>query len=96
MAQALPLSAGQSGAVDGETVALSGNSDAMIALSQRLEGRLRPIRAGVGDLPARAVVYQVELEDLVVQVDEELSSRPDSLPLWSQRVRPADGPRAAL
>lgn len=59
---------------------------ALIALSQRLEGRLRSIRSGVGDLPASTVVYRIELEDLVVQVDEELSSRPDSLSLWSQRV----------
>jgi hypothetical protein len=60
--------------------------DSMITLSQRLEGRLRTIRAGMGDLPARSVVYQVELEDLIVQVDEELSIQPDSLSLWSQRV----------
>ena len=60
--------------------------EALIALSQRLKRRLRHIRAEVGDLPARAVVYQVELEDLVVQVDEELSRTPDSVPLWTQRV----------
>jgi hypothetical protein len=60
--------------------------DAMIALSQQLEGRLRYIRTDVGSLPSSAVVYQVELEDLVVQVDEELSRQPDSLPLWNQRV----------
>ena len=59
---------------------------ALIALSQQLEGRLRYIRADVGNLPASAVVYQVELEDLVVQVDEELSRQPDSLTLWNQRV----------
>jgi hypothetical protein len=60
--------------------------DTLIALSQRMEGRLRRIRADVGDLPSGAMVYQVELEDLVVQVDEELSRQPDSLALWSQRV----------
>lgn len=60
--------------------------DALIALSQRLETRLRLLRAEGGSLPAGAVVYQVELEDLVVQVDEELSQRPDSLALWNQRV----------
>jgi hypothetical protein len=62
------------------------NLEAVIALSQRLEGRLRRISAEAGSLPARAVVYQVELEDLVVQVDEELSRSPESLPLWTQRV----------
>jgi hypothetical protein len=60
--------------------------EAMIALSQQLERRLRSTRAGTGDLPAGAIVYQVELEDLVAQVDEELSRRPDSLKLWGQRV----------
>lgn len=60
--------------------------DAMIALSQQLEGRLRYIRADAGNLPSGVVVYQVELADLVVQVDEELSRQPDSLPLWNQRV----------
>jgi len=60
--------------------------EAMIALSQQLERRLRTTRAGTGDLPAGAIVYQVELEDLVAQVDEELSRRPDSLNLWGQRV----------
>jgi len=60
--------------------------ETMIALSQRLESRLRTIRAGAGDLPGGAIVYQIELEDLVAQVDEELSNRPDSLALWSQRV----------
>ena len=59
---------------------------AMIALSQQLEGRLRYIRADAGNLPSGVVVYQVELEDLVVQVDEELSRQPESLPLWNQRV----------
>lgn len=60
--------------------------DALIALSQRLERRLRLMRVEGGSLPANAVVYQVELEDLVVQVDEELSRQPDSLALWNQRV----------
>lgn len=64
----------------------AGTLDAMIGLSQQLEKRLRSVRAGVGDLPAGSVVYQVELEDLVAQVDEQLSSSPDSLNLWSQRV----------
>jgi len=60
--------------------------DDLITLSQGLERRLRLIRAEVGDLPAQAVVYQIELEDLVVQVDEELSRSPESVPLWTQRV----------
>jgi hypothetical protein len=86
LAQALPSTQGQSGVVDGGAAPETETLNVMIALSQRLEGRLRALRSGTGDLPARAVVYQVELEDLVAQVDEELSRRPDSLPLWSQRV----------
>jgi hypothetical protein len=58
----------------------------LIGMSQQLEGRLRKIRSEVGDLPTEALVYQVELEDLVVQVDDELSGQPDSLALWNQRV----------
>lgn len=76
-------------AVAAEDTTASGTSDTLysvIALSQQLEGRLRGIRTEVGSLPANAVVYQVELEDLVVQVDEELSRQPDSLALWNQRV----------
>jgi len=60
--------------------------DSLIALSQRLEGRLRLMREQAGDMPPRALVYQVELEDLVVQVDDALSMNPDSVPLWNQRV----------
>jgi len=33
-----------------------------------------------------SLVYQVELEDLIAQVDEELSANPDSAELWSRRV----------
>jgi hypothetical protein len=60
--------------------------DSLMTLSQQLESRLRRYRDGLGALPASDLVYQVELEDLVVQVDEELSAQPDSLPLWNQRV----------
>jgi len=69
-----------------ETAAGPATLDSLIALSQQLEARLRAVRAEGGSLPARAVVYQVELEDLVIQVDEEISRQPDSLALWSQRV----------
>jgi len=58
----------------------------LITLSQQLETRVRSFREDVGGMPTNALVYQVELEDLVAQVDDELSMRPDSLELWSQRV----------
>jgi len=60
--------------------------DSWIALSQQLETNLRRVRSQVGVLPASTVIYQVELEDLVVQVDDELSMRPGSVDLWSKRV----------
>jgi hypothetical protein len=60
--------------------------DSLIALSQELESNLRKIRAQAGVMTTSAVIYQVELEDLVAQVDDELSMRPDSIDLWSQRI----------
>lgn len=60
--------------------------DSLISLSVLLEQRLRILRSNVGDLPTGIAVYQVELEDLVAQVDEQLSSQPRSAQLWTQRV----------
>lgn len=60
--------------------------ESMIAMSQQLENRIRAYRTRVGDLPSDALVFQVELQDLVAQVDSELSAAPDSAELWSQRV----------
>jgi hypothetical protein len=62
------------------------NVETLIALSQRLETSLRHIRSEVGVMPTSSLIYQVELEDLVAQVDEELSMNPGSTKLWSQRV----------
>lgn len=61
-------------------------AESLIALSQKLENRLRLYRTQMGDLPAEVLVYQVELQDLIVQVDGELSLNPDSIELWGQRV----------
>jgi len=60
--------------------------DSLIALSQQLETRVRTYRSEIGALPMESLVYQVELEDLIAQVDEELSANPDSAELWSRRV----------
>ena len=60
--------------------------DSLIALSQQLESNLRKMRTQAGVMPTSSVIYQIELEDLVAQVDEELSMRPDSMILWSQRI----------
>ena len=37
-------------------------------------------------MPAESAVYVAELEDLIAQVDSELSLTPDSIDLWGQRV----------
>ena len=60
--------------------------DSLITLSQQLENRVRTFRSEVGGMPTDSLVYQVELEDLIVQMDDELSMQPDSLELWSQRI----------
>ena len=60
--------------------------DSLISLSQQLESNLQKIRSQAGVMPTASIVYQVELEDLVAQVDEELSRRPGSVDLWSQRI----------
>lgn len=60
---------------------------ALIALSQQMEVRLRDIRGQIGVLPSDQLVYQIELEDLIAQVDDRLSAEPESLGLWSQRIQ---------
>ncbi len=60
--------------------------ESLITLSQQLETRVRSFREDVGGMPTDSLVYQVELEDLIAQVDDELSMRPESLELWSQRI----------
>jgi hypothetical protein len=58
----------------------------LVVLSQELESSLRRARARVVVMPAQSLVYLVELEDLVAQVDEAINQSPESFALWSQRV----------
>jgi hypothetical protein len=60
--------------------------DGLIAMSQALERQVRNLRERAGPMPAASTVYVAELEDLVAQVDNELSFSPDSVNLWGQRV----------
>lgn len=60
--------------------------DRLIAMSQTLENRVRKLSDNAGPMPGEAAVYLAELQDLVAQVDNELSFSPDSVNLWSQRV----------
>ncbi len=58
----------------------------LISLSQTLEQQLRNMREETASMPASSAVYVAELQDLVAQVDSELSYSPDSMNLWGQRV----------
>jgi len=60
--------------------------ESLISLSQKLELSLRARRAELGVVPAQALIYQVELEDLVSEIDEAINQEPQSRELWSQRV----------
>lgn len=70
-----------------DTPADSGNAvGELITMSQTLERQLRSLREDTGTMPADSAVYVAELEDLVAQVDTELSFSPRSINLWGQRV----------
>jgi hypothetical protein len=58
----------------------------LIAMSQTLEGQVRRLREESGSMPAASAVFVAELEDLVAQVDNEISISPASVNLWGQRV----------
>ena len=68
------------------SVADENTVESLIAMSQMLERQLRGLRGETGPMPADSAVYVAELEDLVAQVDNELSFAPDSINLWGQRV----------
>lgn len=60
--------------------------DGLVAMSQTLERQVRELRESSGPMPAASAVYLAELQDMVAQVDKELSFSPDSVNLWGQRV----------
>lgn len=61
-------------------------TDELMAMSQDMEQQLRFMRAQVGAMPSSTLVYQVELQDLIGQVDDALSLSPGSRELWGQRL----------
>jgi hypothetical protein len=61
-------------------------TEELIGMSQTMERQLKLIRSQVGTMPSSMVVYQVELQDLIGQVDDALSLSPDSQELWGQRL----------
>lgn len=62
------------------------NVNALIGLSQNMEEQVKKLRQKTGSMPAESAIYIAELEDLIAQVDHELSLEPDSVDLWGQRV----------
>jgi hypothetical protein len=51
-----------------------------------MEKQVKKLRLETSSMPAESAVYVAELEDLIAQVDSELSFKPDSTDLWGQRV----------
>ena len=73
-------------ATDSASVPVEDNINALINLSQNMEGQLKKLRQETSSMPAESAIYVAELEDLIARVDNELSLTPDSIDLWGQRV----------
>lgn len=62
------------------------NINALIGMSQVMEEQVASLRQETISMPAESAIYVAELEDLIAQVDNELSLTPGSIDLWGQRV----------
>lgn len=68
------------------SVPVNDNVNELIGLSQSMEEQVSKLRRETGSMPAESAIYVAELEDLIAQVDNELSLTPNSIDLWGQRV----------
>ena len=68
------------------SVSVQDNISALIGLSQKMEKQVKSLRQETGSMPAESAIYVAELEDLIAQVDNQLSLTPGSIDLWGQRV----------
>ena len=68
------------------SVSVQDNISALIGLSQKMEAQVKSLRQETGSMPAESAIYVAELEDLIAQVDNQLSQTPGSIDLWGQRV----------
>ena len=68
------------------SVSMQDNINALIGLSQNMEVQVKELRQETSSMPAESAIYVAELEDLIAQVDNELSLTPGSIDLWGQRV----------
>ncbi len=82
----LPSHALATSAVNSASVPVQDNVSALIGLSQSMEEQVAKLRRKTSSMPAESAIYVAELEDLIAQVDNELSLTPDSIDLWGQRV----------
>lgn len=62
------------------------NIRALVSLSQNMEAQVKTLRQDTVSMPAESAIYVAELQDLIAQVDNELSFQPSSVDLWGQRV----------
>ena len=82
----MPVSETATLAANSASVTLQDNIAALIDLSQTMEEQVLNLRRGTGSMPADTAIYVAEIEDLIAQVDSELSLNPDSVDLWGQRI----------
>jgi len=73
-------------AAQAESATAGPGLEELMTMSQDIEGQLRFLRERVGSMSSEMVVYQVELQDLIGQIDDGLSLNPNSRQLWSQRL----------
>jgi hypothetical protein len=82
----VPLTGPATLAENSASVTDKDNVSALIGLSQTMEEQVMKLRQSTGSMPADTAIYVAEIEDLIAQVDGELSVTPDSVDLWGQRV----------
>ena len=81
-----PLNDSATLAANSASVTVQDNVEALIGLSQTMEEQVLKLRQDSGSMPADTAIYVAEIEDLIAQVDGELSRNPDSVDLWGQRI----------
>lgn len=79
----IPVGGSSSAARDPQT---TNNITALIGLSQKMQDQVKQMRQETTSMPAESAIYVAELEDLIAQLDNELSLTPDSVDLWGQRI----------
>ena len=82
----LPATGLATSSEDSASVQVEDNIYALIGLSQSMEEQVAQLRQETSSMPAESAIYVAELEDLIAQIDNELSMTPDSIDLWGQRV----------